>query len=121
MNTYRDDQPATRHRPFLCWLALLMAVVMCAGVLATATANAASAQDPTPQPEPDPEPPGDDPPPDPVPVTFDYSMPDRFGDDSDGDGLIDYYTGHDDCDSAEAPSQCTWYPPTSPFTIAPTS
>jgi hypothetical protein len=120
MNTPPDYEPATRQRPFLRWLALFMALITIVGV----TATAADAQDTPPviDPEPDPEPPGDeDPPPPPPPVTFDWSMPDRFGGDSNNDGLIDYYTGHDDCEGAEAPSQCTWYPPTSPFQIAPST
>ena len=120
MNALPDGEPATRHRPYLRWLALLMALVTIVGVMATATA--ASAQDPVVDPEPDPEPPGDeDPPPPPAPVTFDYSMPDRFGGDSNGDGLIDNYTPHDDCAGAEAPLQCQFVPQTSPFPISPSS
>ena len=52
---------------------------------------------------------------------FDWSMPDRFGDDKDGDGLIDYFTtfeavnpaswrvDFDACDSTGAIDSYVWF------------
>jgi hypothetical protein len=67
------------------------------------------------------DPPDDPPPPDPRdPVEFTWSMPKRFGPDSNGDSLVDYFTPSDFCTS-DNPAACARYPQTSPLPIAPTS
>ena len=122
MDTIRNRKPAIGRRQRLSWLALLMALITFSGV----TAKAATAAEITPnvvtQPDPEPGdgPPEDDPPPAPVPITFDWSMPDRFGMDANGDGLVDYFTGSDYCPTDQA-DECAHLPKTSQFDIAPSS
>jgi PKD repeat protein len=52
-------------------------------------------------------------------VAFDWSMPDRFGDDANGDGLIDYFTPTKVCTGSTVAS-CVTHAPTSPHDIEPT-
>src|SRR5512144_447552 len=52
-------------------------------------------------------------------ASFDYSMPDRFGRDDNGDGLIDYYVPTVHCVSGNGP--CEDVPATSPLPISPSS
>jgi len=100
-------------RRVLQWVAGLLVVL----VVATMAPVPASAVDTQPEPG---EPPETDPPPTPPtdPASFDWSMPDRFGMDSNGDGLIDYYAPSDHCE-ADDPTMCSTLPPTSPYQISP--
>ena len=51
-------------------------------------------------------------------ATFDYSMPDRFGDDSNGDGLVDYFTPTTVC-SGDTVAAWGTHEPTSPHAMEP--
>ena len=51
-------------------------------------------------------------------ATFDYSMPDRFGDDANGDGLVDYYTPTTVC-SGDTVASCVTHGPTNAHAMEP--
>ena len=51
-------------------------------------------------------------------ATFDYSMPDRFGEDGNGDGLVDYFTPTQVC-SGDTAASCVTHGPTNPRAIEP--
>ena len=52
-------------------------------------------------------------------AAFDWTMPDRFGDDANGDGLIDYFTPTTVCTGSTVAS-CVTHAPTNPHDIEPT-
>ena len=68
--------------------------------------------------EPPYEEPGDPPADTRPPAAFTWTMPDRFGYDSNGDGLVDYFTGSDVC-PADPAQPCHRQPPTNPAPIKP--
>ena len=53
-------------------------------------------------------------------ASFDYSMPKRYGMDSNGDGVIDSYVPTTTC-TGDTASTCTNHPATSPFPVQPTT
>ncbi|HTL86285.1 MAG TPA: PKD domain-containing protein [Acidimicrobiia bacterium] len=122
MDTIRYRKPATQRHSHLRVLALLLALITFSGVLAKAAVAAEITPNAVTQPDPEPGdgPPEEDPPPPPVPITFDWSMPDRFGMDANGDGLVDYFTGSDYCPTDQA-DECAHLPKTSPYDISPSS
>ena len=102
-----------RHR-MVRWLTLLVAMLSI-GVVA-APAGAEDDEGPGPI---DDIPPGEEEPPGPTePVDFTWTMPSRFGGDSNGDAMIDYFTPRDFC-SADNAGKCARLPKTHPAPIAP--
>src|SRR4051812_46863971 len=102
-------------------VAILVAVatVFAAAVPSSSAQSTARASVPTIT-EPTDPPTTEPPPPPPPPASFDYSMPDRFGMDSNGDGLMDYYTPSDFCAEDNA-ATCVHRGPTNPNPINPSS
>src|SRR4051794_11456962 len=103
-------------------LAVLLAVaIVSAAAIPSSFAKPAAHPSLPPITEPPEDPPDDPPPPPPPPpLSFDYSMPDRFGGDSNGDGLMDYYTPSDFC-MEDNGATCARRPATNPNPISPSS